>query len=188
MQRDEKFEAMLDAELLELDAKLRCAFAPPAAPPQMVDDIHSACGLAQVMRVEAPPGLTDQIFDATAHRVGRGPVLAWLGRYSMRLAAAVLLLASIFTGLLTYKSYVQHERVAQADVVLADIALREFARDAELAGPAIRGLDAEALDLAIEIDQLAWAVEGDPLGELLDDRFEQLSDELLMMEVQSDVF
>ena len=185
---DGAFVTSLEPELRALDEELRCAMAAPVAPGLLVARVVEAAELRDALRLEAPAGLTQQIFEATADRLERPAVLPWLGWAGLRFAAAVLLLASLSAAILSYGRYVERGRVAQTDTVLADIALRQFAMDADLAGSAILGMEARTLDLAFDIEQFAWAIEDDAIRGPLGDGIDVLADELLIMETQSDLF
>ena len=197
---DTELDAMLDPELRALDAVLQRALAAPAPPVRVLDRIGqlaeaelSAAGrlreLRQALRVSVPADLPLRIFEATADQIGNATIRREHFRWwALRAAAAVTLLGSITAAVLVYQSKVERERLAWADLMLVDITLREWARDADLAGPAMVELDGRALALALDIDRLAWAVHSESLADLYDESVDQLHHELLMLEVQSHVF
>jgi hypothetical protein len=178
VRQDEHFERLVDDELRALDAQLHRVLAAPAAPAELVDEIEAACRLAEALRIDGPAGLTQRIERATRRR----PVLARIGPAARWAIAAGILLAAAVVLRPTPPT------APAFDLVSFNHRVIQFAEDAERAGPAILGLEGQALALAIEIDHFALAVEEGLLGSGFEDALAQVEDDMLWLEVPSDVF
>lgn len=183
---DPQFEVLLDAEMNQLDRELGEALAPEPPEAQRTERVWMACELSRALHSSPRAGLGDDIFDATVSRLSRGAVLARIVPRILRVAAVVTLLASIPTIAWLVSHRAEQHRQGWGDLARADVVLREFARDAQAAGHATGDLRAQSLTLAVEIDQLALAVEDDTVREVLGDVPEGLGEDLMLMEVQPD--